>query len=297
MIVVDWGTSRVRAALLSLDGSVKEERQDRSGVGEFGSDEFASHFDSLVSGFPVSSVLAAGMVGSRQGWREAPYISCPASLDSLTSNITFVESRSPSFAIVPGVKYESSDRCDIMRGEETAIMGLLLDDSDLSGIVILPGTHTKWVRVESGRIIDFRTYMTGELFEILCTHSILRHSVPGDSSSSPSLPSADLFGSLATESESLMGRLFGLRASDILGLDSGSLREKLSAMLVMDEVRCALSDGYESSDYILVGSVPHIDLWGSALRSYDKGVHIYESDSLVWRTLFGMGDRIGLWND
>ena len=127
-------------------------------------------------------LVAAGMIGSRQGWAEAPYVNCPAGLSELSSHLHPVEiPNERKLWIVPGVSMIADDGTpDVMRGEETQIMGALTHAERERGAVlyVLPGTHSKWVRVENGRIVWMRTYMTGELFSVLVRHSILGKLIP-----------------------------------------------------------------------------------------------------------------------
>jgi len=111
------------------------------------------------------------MIGSRQGWVEAPYVDCPASLTALSDHL--VEVPLGSLAIVPGVATrDAAGLPDVMRGEETQLLGAV--GADESGVLaVLPGTHSKWARVEHGRIVDFTTFMTGELYAVLIDHSML----------------------------------------------------------------------------------------------------------------------------
>ena len=122
--------------------------------------------------------LACGMVGSRQGWREAPYVDCPAPLADLAAGIVHVEG--DALAIVPGVRTRDGNGIpDVMRGEETQLAGASREREDRV-LAVLPGTHCKWALVERGRLIDFATFMTGEMYNVLLTHSILgRLAQPG----------------------------------------------------------------------------------------------------------------------
>ena len=112
------------------------------------------------------------MIGSRQGWVEAPYVPCPASPGAIAAGLMPVAGETQVF-IVPGVAIRPSNGApDVMRGEETQILGLL-GAADADRLFVMPGTHSKWVRVTNGVIISFATYMTGELFAVLRGHSIL----------------------------------------------------------------------------------------------------------------------------
>ncbi|MCM2492012.1 2-dehydro-3-deoxygalactonokinase [Burkholderia glumae] len=186
LIAIDWGTTSMRAFLFAADGSVLESNAHPAGVMNLpragGTAAFDAAFESACGAWldraPALPVLAAGMVGSAQGWREAPYVNTPVDADALVDGLIRVESsRGVAVAIVPGV-LEPGTLPDVMRGEETQIVGALAGDAGLASgaagaLIGLPGTHAKWAWVRDGRIERFRTYMTGELFATLRDHTIL----------------------------------------------------------------------------------------------------------------------------
>jgi 2-dehydro-3-deoxygalactonokinase len=175
LIAIDWGTTSARAYRLDARGCVLDQRSAPLGVQKIAADGFPAALDTLLgdavdAGVPL---IACGMVGSRQGWIEAPYVHCPADLAAVAAALTPVPGR--RLAIVPGLVCHDLDRVpDVMRGEETQVLGTL-DDRRPAGsrFVVLPGTHSKWVRVGSGGIEAFATFMTGELYALLHDHSIL----------------------------------------------------------------------------------------------------------------------------
>ena len=120
-------------------------------------------------------ILMSGMIGARQGWVEAPYAQCPAGLQEIAAAIVTIETRTLGpLGLVPGVcAFDRDGAPDVMRGEETQILGALAATERTEGIFVLPGTHSKWARVEAGRIMSFSTYMTGEVFAALKDHTIL----------------------------------------------------------------------------------------------------------------------------
>ena len=144
LITLDWGTTNVRAALLDKHGHVLEERRGESGVGKYDRAQFEQRFDQLTVGWPPVPAMAAGMVGSRQGWSEAAYLPCPASINDLVQGLHEIAHEGRRIIIVPGVKLDDGTRCDVMRGEESQLAGLLTQISDFSGTVLMPGTHSKW---------------------------------------------------------------------------------------------------------------------------------------------------------
>jgi len=176
---VDWGTSSFRAYLTQADGAIVERIESPRGVLTVGKGEHEEVLARLIGGWLARSgplpVVMAGMVGARQGWVEAPYAKCPAGLPEIAAAIMTVNTRAMgAIGLAPGVcAFDREGAPDVMRGEETQILGALAAMGRADGVFVLPGTHSKWARVESGRIMSFATYMTGEVFATLKDHSIL----------------------------------------------------------------------------------------------------------------------------
>ncbi|MEC5387097.1 2-dehydro-3-deoxygalactonokinase [Uliginosibacterium sp. H3] len=237
LVAIDWGSSNRRASLLR-DGVVVDRHHDAEGVLTCGGD-FAASLDALLARWPElpadAPVLMSGMIGSRSGWVEAPYVPCPARLDALGTQLIevprddrFASLSSRRICIVPGVcQY---DEPDVMRGEEIQILGsMLLGGGD--GIYVLPGTHSKWVIVENGCVTRFRSFMTGELFALLGKHSSLASLLGADNASEDM--AAFRAGAAAAAGGGLSHRLFGLRASVLLGAQgAASSQSWLSGLLI-----------------------------------------------------------------
>jgi 2-dehydro-3-deoxygalactonokinase len=173
LIAIDWGTTAARAYRLDAQGTVRDERSAALGISHVRDHRYAEALATLLGDWQADPAprLACGMIGSRQGWVEAPYVACPASLDAIAAGIAPVAGT--TLAIVPGLL--TRDRFgipDVMRGEETQLVGAVAAN-EASVLAVLPGTHSKWARVERGHVIDFATYMTGELYAVLLAHSLL----------------------------------------------------------------------------------------------------------------------------
>ena len=174
LIAVDWGTTRFRAYLAAADGTIFERRESDDGIAAISPGGFASallsHCGSWLDQYPGLPVVMAGMIGSRNGWIEAPYAPCPASPADIALGMACAEiSPGRAASIIPGLITRESAAPDVMRGEETLIFGSGVTD----GIAVLPGTHSKWARIEGGRITGFMTFMTGEFYDVLVKHSLL----------------------------------------------------------------------------------------------------------------------------
>jgi 2-dehydro-3-deoxygalactonokinase len=181
LIAIDWGTTSARAYALDASGHVVAERSAPLGVQNVTDGNFAAALASLWPEAPDSPVpiIASGMIGSRQGWVEAPYCACPASLETIAASVVHVEGT--RLSIVPGLRTRSADGIvDVMRGEEAQVFGALAADATRGNLIVLPGTHSKWCIAGERNIETFATFMTGELYALLREHSILgRLAKPG----------------------------------------------------------------------------------------------------------------------
>jgi 2-dehydro-3-deoxygalactonokinase len=189
LIALDWGTSSLRAYLMDGEGRIIDRKSNAHGIQNLpvpGAAGFERVFGEICGGWlsrhPGLPVVAGGMVGSAQGWAEAPYVRCPADTATLAGSAVTVESAGGvRLLIAPGVIFDPPDDTpDVMRGEEIQIAGALADHPAFGAraCVALPGTHSKWVQVSDGKIARFATYMTGELFAVLSRHSILGRLMP-----------------------------------------------------------------------------------------------------------------------
>ena len=268
LIALDWGTSSLRATLMGDDGRVLDTRIEPWGILPLPHGDFASTYHAITDAWLGHGVhaLAAGMIGSANGWLTAPYCTAPVGADDLAAALTVVPG--VSLSIVPGVATRGN-RPDVMRGEETQIVGALALHPHLASrsVVVLPGTHSKWVHVVEGKIADFTTYMTGELFAVLRHHSILGRlaitaaddqAADTDAFSRGVLVAQDAAGGLAP-------LLFSARALVLANrLAASDCMEYLSGLLIGDELRCGLlRDGRPSA---LVGDEALCDRYASALQ-------------------------------
>lgn len=249
LIALDWGTSSLRAYLLGQDGAVLDTISGAKGIMQVADRNFGSVFENATGAWrrewPGLRAIAAGMIGSAQGWAEARYIACPADLGALAGGL--VATPGNELLIVPGVM-QREPSANVMRGEETQIAGALALQSGLarSSRIVLPGTHSKWVEVENGAIVGFSTYMTGELFAVLKTHSILG-SFAKDGAASDDAASAAAFlrGIKAARRGRDLGKLLFSARAEVLtgGLAPGESLDYLSGLLIGDEIASALADG------------------------------------------------------
>ncbi len=222
-VAVDWGTSNLRAWGIAPDGSVTLERHSAKGMGKLARDEFPAALGELLDGVtgmhggPLD-VLICGMAGARQGWLEAPYLVAPADLRGLLASAVRPDMPDGRLApaILPGICQKAGGD-NVMRGEETQLLGLAASQPGFSGMVCMPGTHSKWAQLSGWHIDHFSTAMTGELYEVLRTHSVLRHSLTGDLDG-PGRAAGFAAGATAglDHPEHLLGTLFQVRAGALL---------------------------------------------------------------------------------
>lgn len=260
-IAVDWGTTQLRAWALAAGGEVLHRAASTRGMGSLTVDQFEAALLELIDGWlpvdRITEVVACGMVGARQGWREAPYAEVPCAPQAMAQVIRpEVSDARMRVSIIPGLCQRSP--ADVMRGEETQVAGLLAEWPDYHGLVCLPGTHSKWAEVRDGQVLRFQTFMTGELFALLSGQSVLRHGMQGDQLLD--LPAFDA-GLRAASERPLLGALFGLRAESLLeGLAPAAARSRLSGLLIGQELAglperwrglpvCVIGDGEAAERY------------------------------------------------
>ncbi len=292
-IGIDWGTTHVRAWLLADDGSVIETRRDDRGMGRLAGqpEAFARAYDELVVGWPDLPALACGMVGARQGWREAAYVPVPTALDDLARHaVRATSAAGRRLSILPGLA--QAEPADVMRGEETKLAGLALEAPEIarSGVAVLPGTHAKHAALEDGRVRGFRSVFTGELFDVLGRHSILRLSLEGAEGVDESAFAAAVVEGAAMRAGELISALFNLRARSLLGEPGAEvLRGRLSGLLIGAEL--GLVD--PAGPVALVGSgaltAPYLQAFDALGRPAPR---LFDGEALVPRALAHLAARL-----
>jgi 2-dehydro-3-deoxygalactonokinase len=190
--------------------------------------------------------IACGMVGSRQGWREVPYVPTPAGLAQLSSGLVTLDAGGGTLLhLVPGVlETNDPDTPDVIRGEETQALGAFYCLQASDALLVMPGTHSKWARLRDHRLVSFRTTMTGELFALLLSHSILGRGVAEAAPATPAAHEAAFrSGVLAGHGYGAFARLFQARALTLTGaLEPACVPDYLSGLLIGEELRIAATD-------------------------------------------------------
>lgn len=267
LIALDWGTTRARAFLISETGEVLERRSADQGIQSVPAGGFPAAFEAIAGDLrrvsPDAAIVLAGMVGSRNGWIEAHYVPCPASPDEIASagmKVTLADG-SPA-TILPGLSCDEG-AFDVMRGEETLIVGLGLAD----GIACLPGTHSKWARIEGARITRFASFMTGEIYGLLRQNSILSRLAEEPSADDAARGTADGLAAAARPG-GLLNTAFASRSEVLAGrLPGGAVGPYLSALLVGHEVAGAQALLGRSDTVHLVADGVLAQSYGAALAA------------------------------
>jgi 2-dehydro-3-deoxygalactonokinase len=244
-IAVDWGTSNRRAWRIGTGGVVEQSFADGIGVLEVVAGAFDAEIARLRAVLGDLPMLLGGMVGSDRGWREVPYVPCPAGTADLAQGILWIDDRT---GIVPGVSQDRRDAPDVMRGEETQIMGALASGVlPEDALVCLPGTHAKWVRLKAGRITGFATWMTGEIFALLQDHSILAPQLDGKAQPGPGFAA----GVVASAEGDPLGALFRIRAASALDAPMPDAPGYASGLLIGAEVRAGMALMHGEAPYLI----------------------------------------------
>ena len=270
LIALDWGTSSLRAYLLDASGRVRDHRESAHGIRALPEGGFPAAFAEAVGGWPEAlPVLMSGMIGSRSGWREAPYAEAgPAGvgLAELAAELTEVSDLTGRPAwIVPGVAVRGPAGPDVMRGEETQVVGAGLSEATIA----LPGTHSKWVELRGGRIAGFRTSMTGELYAALSRHTILADTLspPADAAEDAAGFAEGLAAARALENPGdLLGAFFSIRARALFAeLAPGRTGPFLSGLLIGAEIA---ANAPENAEIRLIANAALAARYAAALSAF-----------------------------
>lgn len=283
-IGVDWGTTNLRA--WAMRGSeVVATAAASIGMASLTRDGFEPALLNVIEKWLAASrmtplpVIACGMVGARQGWQEAPYVAVPCAplVRDAMIPATCKDSRI-TVTIIHGLS--QANPADVMRGEETQIAGLLAMDPDFEGLACLPGTHNKWAFIRGGEIERFRTFMTGELFDIIARQSVLRHAL-GDASAFDDEAFDAAVLQAAADPAALSAALFSIRAASLLeGIAPDVARARLSGLLIGLEI-AALGDEVRTARPAIVGSHTLSSLYERAIRLNGGDAQRLDGDGLA----------------
>ncbi len=291
MIAVDWGTSSLRAYRLDVEGRIRARREAPCGIMTVAGGGFASILEAQLGDWIDDvPIVMSGMIGSRQGWREVAYVECPTGVAEIARGMQPVRwGKGRRAWIAPGVGYrDAAGVPDVMRGEETQIIGALAELPSGEATICLPGTHSKWVRMRDGRIAAFATAMTGEVFAVLRRHSILGRLM---TEGSDGHDHAAFAGGLrrAGEAGGLLHHLFGARTRGLFGeVAESGLPSYLSGILIGHEIAALAPD---EQVVHLIGAAALVGLYREALAASGRDSRILDSDC-VTRGLFLLASHL-----
>jgi 2-dehydro-3-deoxygalactonokinase len=278
LIAVDWGTSNFRAFRLNARGAIVARCSSPRGILQVGDGNFAAALRAEVDPWLAegeTDVLMCGMIGSRQGWVEAGYLACPAGISDLAGAVTQVPFAEATVLLVPGVKgADAAGVPEVMRGEETAAMGML-EGCDGSGLVCFPGTHSKWIQLSEHTIVNFATWMTGEVYSALRRCTILERTMTSDTA----IDQAAFQNGVARSANSagLLHHLFGVRTLALMGQLSEEMSASyLSGLLIGHEVRAALPG---AARVHLVGTAALCTLYALAIEACGGAAQVEDEDA------------------
>ncbi|WP_274425015.1 2-dehydro-3-deoxygalactonokinase [Chelativorans sp. YIM 93263] len=291
----DWGTTNFRLWLLDASGGVLAERSSGQGMRTCLPDHsFNAVIEEHLKGLDAPAdlpVVVTGMAGARGAWKEAAYLDTPAQLDALHAKAVRVEEAQRDVRILPGVCQRRKGREDVMRGEETQLAGACAEGRR-SGLFCLPGTHSKWVRLQEGRLTEFTTFMTGELFALMTGHSVLADMIAKGTGDSTSPAFADAVSEMLGGT-ALTGRLFSIRAASLLANDAPDARARLSGLLIGAEIAATREALQGDAAATLIASGAQAGAYETALSVAGVGCGILDGHDLVRRGLYSAA--LALW--
>ena len=290
LLAVDWGTSSLRGALLDHQGRVVEERTFARGILTIPPGEFPAVFEACFGDWTKAGdllCLIAGMAGSQQGWMQAPYCPCPAGFDEIASQLTWIQPG--RVAIVPGLRCDNDGIPDVMRGEETQVFGALQLLGIQDALLVLPGTHSKWVTVQAGQIRNFATFMTGEFYALLRQHSILARTLP-DNDDEMDQAAFDQGVALALRGGSLLQTAFSVRTLALFErMPHAAMASYLSGLVIGEEIHAQQLAA--NTRMILIGSDALTQRYERALAQRATTVQRVGAEA-TWRGLWALAQTL-----
>jgi 2-dehydro-3-deoxygalactonokinase len=301
-IVADWGTTNLRVWAMGADGVIVEQRSSPRGLMAVEGGRFCEALGEVCGDWLAASpglpVVMSGMVGSKLGWKEAPYLAAPVGLDSLARHLCPVEASMPATVwIVPGVKMDEPRQPEVMRGEETQILGALEAMGIDDGIFLLPGTHSKWAIVEDRSLVAFRTYMTGELYGLLRRSGTLSQLMEGDEPHDAAFREG-VARAKSSEAPSLLHSLFSVRTLGLFErVPRSGLASYMSGLLIGAEMQDAmmwLRARGKPSLAVGIGSPGMLESYRVAALLCGLALSTLDSAPVVTRALLSIAASAGL---
>ncbi len=284
---VDWGTSSFRLWLVTRDGTVLDERRSNEGMAMASAacgfpKILKSHLSALGAADDLP-VIICGMAGARQGWTEAGYVTVPALPDAILKGAVRVPGEARDIRILPGLANREPAHPDVMRGEETQLLGAVAALGEGPHLACMPGTHSKWVELDGATVTRFSTYMTGELFDVISKHSLLAHSLAGSEGMDMAAFRTAVMKAVAHPGRAT-NLLFAIRAGQLLeGAPADVSRARLSGTLIGLEIAGAsgTADKPWNGTITLIVSGKLGELYADALEALNRPYRIADADDAV----------------
>ena len=288
-VAVDWGTSSFRLWLVDRAGQVVAARRSDEGMLAAAKVGFAGVLQSHLAAVEAPAglpVLICGMAGAKTGWVEAGYVDTPAPLAAVLKQAARVPGEARDIRILPGIAQRDASAPDVMRGEETQLLGALGLDAAGEALVCMPGTHSKWVRVNDGTVAHFSTFMTGELFSVVSRETILSLAVAG-ADDAEDVASFKAAVKAAYDAPAFAANLlFTARSRQLLfGGTPAAARETLSGTLIGAELAAGLSGAVPKAGITLIASGRLAALYRHAFDALSIAVQPIDADEAVRRGL------------
>jgi 2-dehydro-3-deoxygalactonokinase len=285
-VAIDWGTTNRRIFVIGASDRIVHEDRDDRGILAVAPGDFPAETLMLRDKFGALPIVCAGMVGSALGWVELPYVPLPGGIAELAAAAHWIEQERT--AIVTGMSVTAHGRADVMRGEEVQFLGAVAAGMvPADAVLCQPGTHCKWARIAAGRIVGFTTAMTGELFALLGTHSLLASLVEGEAE-----PDAAFHAGVErAASEDLLADLFEIRAASLLGTRSRNDNAAyLSGLLIGSDVRARVGPNVSDVHVLADGELGRlycaaIEAQGSTARLIDSRAAFIAGITRIWERM------------
>lgn len=253
VILIDWGSTNLRAWHCTSHGEILDMLVSEKGVTRISQNEIPEILSSLIELWfgknvekPVN-IIMAGMIGSERGLGGVPYVQCPTPVSAITPKLHMTSDKRMNVWVVPGVSVSTAVNHNVMRGEETQLIGAW--GQSHSGTYIMPGTHSKWVRVENGIVESFHTVMTGELYHLLMKESLIGCGLPKQNENEETFLAGVIEG---LKTKKILSSIFEVRGAYVLnGLNKRHVGEYLSGLLIGAEVRQMIPFYHTEHDAII----------------------------------------------
>ncbi len=277
-IAIDWGTTNFRAWFIK-NNKVLKEVTNSDGIKNIEKKDFEKI---LIENLKLSKnlkkkiiIIACGMIGSKQGWLDTGYVK---NLNLSKNNLKKVKTKNTKikFYIVKGLS--QSTPYDVIRGEETQILGYLHKNNKFSGYICLPGTHSKWIKLKNGKVIKFKTFMTGELFELITNNSILKHSIK-DKKINVKCYTNSIF-KTKKSNFNIFDNLFEIRSRTLLSNKKYFPKSELLGYLIGNEINSNINN-LNKNKVIIIGSYENSKLYSEAMNTLKIKNTIFNSKDIT----------------